>query len=148
MLWKLCGLYVCQSSGDHSVLWNPDLLLNREDNLPCISLCVPLQDSADLCGISSHFIVWPRWSRQKLSLAFLCSPLSVETFEIIIIGLGEKKYAVKTLIFTREGMQYYSNGHHSKEAVQSIGLLCWLQAACVVCCTYLPLRKCKWAREF
>lgn len=32
------------------------VLLNREDNLCFISLCVPLQDSADLCGISSHFI--------------------------------------------------------------------------------------------
>lgn len=70
----------------------------------------------------------------------------METFEIIIIGLGEKKYAVKALIFTREGMQYYSNGHHSKKAVQSIGLLCWLQAACMMCCTYLPLRKCKWGK--
>lgn len=41
----------------------------------------------------------------------------METFEIIITGLGGEKHAVKTLMFTKERMQYCSSGDGSREAV-------------------------------
>lgn len=38
-------------------------------------------------------------------------------------GLGIEKVCCQNFIFTNERMEYYSNGNHSEEAAESIGLL-------------------------